>query len=361
VDIDRFIGTNQASWDRLAELTDRTRRRWSVRRGDPSTASSDDLAEFVQLYQRASAQLSYAQTYYRDPALNTRLTRVVAEAHHALYGTRARTPRALLTFFTSTFPAAVWHNRRFVALAAAVFFVPAAIMLIWLTNSTEALDALQPPSFRASYCATEFEEYYTEQPSAQFATVVGLNNIYVSFLAFFGGALLLPGLLVLALNGLVLGQAGAVMTSCGEARTFWTLIAPHGLLELTAIILAAAAGLSVGWNLIAPGDRTRADAFSEDGRRAGAMVLGLVAFFSLAALIEGFVTGSALPIEIRVAIGVVVWLAFVAYIVSQGRTAAGEGISGMLGQTDNPWADWAPPEPDATPAVAPPPGVEQPS
>jgi len=81
-----------------------------------------DPRELVRLYQRVASHLSYAQTYYRDPALTAKLSGLVARSAAVVYGNRPRTLRVLGRFFTSTFPAAVWHLRRFV-LAATLLFV----------------------------------------------------------------------------------------------------------------------------------------------------------------------------------------------------------------------------------------------
>ncbi len=331
MDIDRFIARNEQTWARLELLT-------RIARHDVGDLDESQFEELIQLYQRVSAQLSHARTYVRDPSLTARLTRLVASASSVIYGKRGRSLATFTEFFRITFPAAVWYNRRFVALASAVFFAPALVMLLWLTHSPEALEASGPAAEREEYAEDQFAQYYSEQPSAQFATLVGINNVQVSFLAFFGGAAaMVPGLYVLATNGIFFGQAAAWMTTEGEATTFWTLIAPHGLLELTSIVLAGAAGLRVGWTLIAPGDdRTRAEAMAEEGRRAGGLVLGLMAFFGIAALVEGFVTGSALPVEVKVTIGVVIWLAFVLYVVTFGREAAAAGFTGRFGELERP-------------------------
>jgi uncharacterized membrane protein SpoIIM required for sporulation len=331
VDIDRFIARNRPAWDRLHELAEAARKQ-------PRALSEQELEEMVQLYQRASAQLSHARTYYRDPALTAQLTRVVARASSVIYGSRPRTLRSLGTFFATTFPAAIFVNRRFVALASIVFFAPALIVLLWLVNSPEALDASSPPELRALYAEEQFEAYYSDRPSAEFAAFVGFNNVWVSFLAFAGGtAAMVPGVLLLGYNGVRLGEVAAWMTTEGHASTFWTLIAPHGLLELTSIVLAGSAGLRLGWTLLVPGDdRTRADAMREEGRRAGSMVLGLVACFGVAALVEGFVTGSSMPIELKVGIGALIWAAFVLYVVVLGREAVAAGSTGMLGEHDRP-------------------------
>jgi uncharacterized membrane protein SpoIIM required for sporulation len=330
MDIDRFIVTNQPTWDRLAELTARARRRVGA-------LDDAELEELIQLYQRVSTQLSHARTYVGDTALTARLTRLVADANAVIYGRRARTTRSIGLFFAYTFPGAVWGIRRAVVASTLLLFVPVVVMIVWLTNSPEALDALASPAEREVIVDEEFAAYYSEQPSAQFATLVGVNNIRVSFMAFALGALFVaPGAYILVSNGVHVGEVGAILTAAGEADLFWTLIIPHGLLELTAIVLAAAAGIHLGWTLIAPGDRTRVDALADEGRRAAAVVLGLVAFFVVAALIEGFVTGSALPIGVKVAVGAGVWLATVLYLVVQGRAAMARGLTGRLGEHDRP-------------------------
>jgi uncharacterized membrane protein SpoIIM required for sporulation len=345
VDIDGYIARNEAGWRRLDELTKRARRR-------VANLQPHELDELVQRYQQVSAQLSYARTAFHDPPLIARLTRLVAAASGVIYGKRARSWNGVARFFTRSFPAAVWYQRRAIAVAAVLFVVPAALTCIWLLNDRVALDASASPAERQHYVDEQFEQYYSEQPSVQFFTQVTTNNIRVAFMAFaLGGLLCVPGALILFVNAVMLGQAAAWMISEGDAVRFWGLILPHGALEITSIVIAAGAGLAIGWAVIVPGDRSRSVAFMEEGRRAVVIVLGLVATFVGAGLIEGFVTGSGLPPTARVIIGIVVWATFMAYIWVFGRTAATQGYSGALGEIDRP----PPPEPvdrsDATTLV----------
>jgi uncharacterized membrane protein SpoIIM required for sporulation len=103
---------------------------------------------------------------------------------------------------------------------------------------------------------------------------------------------------------------------------FWGLVLPHGLLELTAVFIAGGAGLRLGWALVDPGDRPRTTALAAEGRRSVVIVIGLVAAFIVAGIIEGFVTGSPLPTWARVGIGVAVEAAFLGYLVLRGPVAA---------------------------------------
>jgi hypothetical protein len=149
-----------------------------------------------------------------------------------------------------------------------------------------------------------------------------------------------PGALVLFENGASLGMVAGLFLQRGELwSVFFVYVLPHGLLELTAITVAGAAGLRVGWALFAPGDRSRSVALGEEGRRSVSIVLGTMLAFVVAGLVEGFVTGSpALPAGVKIAIGVVVWLAFLAWILGRGRQAVAEGWTGALEELRPTWA-----------------------
>jgi uncharacterized membrane protein SpoIIM required for sporulation len=325
VDVDRFIARNQPSWTRLEQLA-------GTRRRELSPAQVEELA---QLYQRTSAHLSHARTQQADPALVARLTRLVATAAGLLYGTRSRSAAGFARFFTTSFPAAVWHVRRFVVVAAALLLLPAVVMGVWLASSDEALEASGPDAVREAYVEEDFEAYYSSAPAGQFATQVTVNNIQVSILAFASGALLcVVTALILVTNGGNVGMAAGLFAAVGQQGKFFGLILPHGILELSAVIVAGAAGLAIGWAIIAPGDRRRSAALADEGRRAAAIVLGLILAFVVAGTIEGFVTPSGLPTWARVAVGVAAGVAFWTYVVVLGRRAAALGYTGAIGEHD---------------------------
>ena len=327
VNIDSFLADHDDEWKRLADLTRRARKARSM--------SASDLDDLVSLYQRTSTHLSVARSTFNDPALTARLTRLVADANAVIYGTRPRTVRALRRFFTVSFPAAVWHDRWFVAVAAALTFLPAIAVGTWLAHSPKAVEATAPAAVREAYVNNDFESYYSSEPAAQFASEVFVNNVQVAIYAFAAG-ILLCGVTayILVTNGANVGVAAGLFAAAGQSPKFWGLILPHGLLELSAVVIAGAAGLRLGWAIIDPGDQSRRDALAEQGRRSVVIVLGLIVAFAFAGTIEGFVTGSGLPTFFRVGLGVVVAGAFWLYIVTQGRIAAANGFTGLLSEED---------------------------
>lgn len=326
MDIDRYIQRNDPTWRRLRQLADQAR---SPRR----RIDDDEIAELVALYQRVSAQLSHARTTYADPDLNARLSQLLGEARVVIYRTRSSPGATVVAFVSRTFPAAVWYSRRFIAVAAVCFLVPAAAIGIWLANSPTALDASIPPELQRVIAEREFADYYRSDAAQNFAGQVSLNNAFVAFLTFALGVIPVLGpISVLVNNGLNVGAMGAVMHHAGEGAQFWGLILPHGLLEISSILVAAGAGLQISWAIIAPGDRTRASALKDAGLRSVVIVIGLVVCFVAAGFIEGFVTPSDLPTSMRVGIGCSVLLLFVTYVVGFGRRAAADGATGLFGE-----------------------------
>lgn len=318
MDVDRFISVHRPTWDRLAHLARRGRR--GGRRLEPS-----ELDELVHLYQQVSGHLSHARAAYGDVALTSTLTRLVADANASIYGTRSSATTAIRRFVFFSFPGAVWRIRRFVLASAVLTLLPAVAVGAWIANSDAALDASGPDAVRAAYVEEDFEDYYSSEPAAQFAADVTFNNIQVSVTAFaLGIAGCVGTAAILVFNGANVGVAGGLFHAVGEAGRFWGLILPHGLLEITAVVVAGGAGLRLGWALIDPGDRSRGRALTEEGRRSVIVVLGLVFAFVTAGLIEGFVTGSPLPTGVRVAIGVIVEVAFVSYVWRFGRSVEAE-------------------------------------
>jgi uncharacterized membrane protein SpoIIM required for sporulation len=313
VDIDAFVATHRGDWLRLQELTRQARRL--------STVSPAELDELTSLYRQAGAHLTEARVAYSaDTALVSRLTLLVGDTHAVLYGQReGEMIRTVAEFATVTFPAAVVSLRRFIVAATLLTIVPWIAFQVWLAISPRAFDVSAPAAAREAYINEEFEAYYSSQPAQNFATQVFLNNIRVAFVAFAAGILFcVVTAAILAYNGASVGIAGGLFTHVGQGDKFWGLILPHGLLELSAVIVAGAAGLRIGWTLIDPGDRTRRSALTDEARRAGNVLVGLVAAFLLAALVEGFVTGRPWSTPIRIVIGAVVFCAFWGWTIAYG-------------------------------------------
>ncbi|MFJ7999972.1 stage II sporulation protein M [Streptomyces sp. NPDC096310] len=326
MDLDVFVTSHRAEWDRLDHLLGRGRRL--------TGAEADEL---VALYQRTATHLSLIQSSAPDPVLTTRLTQLVARARATVTGTRRAGWRDVARFLMAGFPAAVYRARRWWIPTALLCTLLAAAIGWWTGVHPEVQAAIGAPEDlrRMTRPGGEYETYYSSHPAASFAAQVWTNNAQAAAMCLVLGAFLcLPVIWILFVNVLNLGVGIGLMSSAGRLDTFLGLILPHGLLELTAVFVAAGTGLRLGWTLIDPGPYSRRTAMAQQGRAALGMALGLALVLFVSGVIEGFVTPSGLPTWARITIGVVAELAFLAYVYILGGRAVREGETGDLDATE---------------------------
>ncbi|MFC9097697.1 stage II sporulation protein M [Streptomyces sp. NPDC057072] len=322
MDLDVFVSTHRAEWDRLDTLLRRRRRL--------NGAEADEL---VVLYQRTATHLSVIQSSAPDPQLTGRLSQLVARARSAVTGTRRASWRDVTRFLAHGFPAAVYRSRHWWVPTALISTAVAALLGWWIGTHPEVQAAIGAPANLRTLTRPggEYETYYSSHPAASFAAQVWTNNAQATALCLVLGIFLgLPVLYILLENMLNLGVGIGLMSSAGRLDTFLGLVLPHGLLELTAVFVAAGTGLRLGWTLIDPGPRSRRTALAEEGRAALGMAIGLALVLFVSGAIEGFVTPSGLPTWARVGIGIVAELAFLTYVFVLGGRAARAGDTGDL-------------------------------
>ncbi|WP_329011627.1 stage II sporulation protein M [Streptomyces sp. NBC_01601] len=326
MDLDVFVSAHRAEWDRLDALIRRRRRL--------TGAEADEL---VTLYQRTATHLSLIRSSAPDPQLTGRLSRLVARARSAVTGTRRASWRDMTRFLGRSFPAAVYRARHWWVPTALVSTAVAVLIGWWIGTHPEVQASIAAPGHLRDLTRPggEYETYYSSHPAASFAAQVWTNNARAAALCLVLGVFLgLPVLWILFENMLNLGVGFGLMSSVGRLDTFLGLVLPHGLLELTAVFVAAGTGLRLGWTVIDPGPRTRRTALAEEGRAAVGMAIGLALVLFVSGAIEGFVTPSGLPTWARITIGVAAELAFLAYVYVLGARAVREGETGDLQEAE---------------------------
>jgi len=323
MDLDAYVAVHRPEWFRLRHLVDQANR--------PRKMPREELEELVELYQRVATQLSVIRSRSRDQAMVDDLSSLVIRARAAVTGSVDPGWHVVARYFTITFPAAVYARRWWAVVTTVVCLLFALACALWVVYDQTAQDRLVPPTEVAQLCNHDFASYYSENPAGSFASLIWTNNAWVAARAIAGGVLLgLPTVFDLLNNSLNLGIVGGYMSSCGESGQFFSLILPHGMLELTVVFVAGAVGLRLGWSIIAPGNRRRAEALAAEGRAAVSIAIGLAVALALSGVIEAFVTPSGLPSAVRIGIGVVAWAAFVGYIWIYGSRAASHGEQGDL-------------------------------
>ncbi|MDF2847985.1 MAG: stage sporulation protein, partial [Oerskovia sp.] len=227
MDLDAFSAVHSDEWSRLAELT---------KKRSLDGAEADEL---VRLYQSVATHLSTIRSSAPDPVLITRLSDLLGRARGRLAGAHEPAWRDVTRFATVSVPAALYRIRWWTVTVMVLFLLVAVVAGWWVATTPDALASMGTPSEREAYVNEAFASYY--DPGADFATVVWTNNAWIAAQCIALGISGVFPAYVLFANAVGVGSTGGMMAYYGELDTFLTLIAPHGLLELTAIFVAGAA------------------------------------------------------------------------------------------------------------------------
>ena len=316
MDFDAFTAVHRDQWKRLNTLS-RTRRL--------TGAQADEL---IGLYQTVATHLSVVRSSAPDPALISELSLTLARARTRISGSHDPQWYTIKDFFLRQVPAAFYRVRWWAHAVTAACLLVAVIMGIWVATSPAGLETMGAESDRLEYVNNAFASYY--EPGLDFAAVVWTNNAWIAAQCVAFGVTGLWPIWVMAQNAIMVGSIGGMMAHYGELGLFLKLIAPHGLLELTAIFVAGGAGLKLFWAWVAPGTKPRSVALAQEGRTLILVAVGLVFVLGLSGIVEGFVTGSAMVWWLKIIIGAIALAMFWAYVYILGRKAVAQGITGDL-------------------------------
>jgi uncharacterized membrane protein SpoIIM required for sporulation len=320
MDLDAYSAAHRAEWDRLAHLG-KTRRL--------SGAQADEL---IDRYQAGATQLSAIKTTAGSTVQGDRLSVALSRARLRFTGASANVLSQLPRFFLFQLPAALFRLRWLTLAVAVVTFVVAGLYAAWATTNPQVLANFGTDAQLQKLADSDFVDYYSENPAASFTGLVWTNNAWIAAQCIAFGILGVYVPFIVLQNAQNLGVTGAVLFAYDKGDVFFLYIAPHGLLELTAIFVAAAGGLRIFWAWIAPGARTRGQALAEDARALFTVAIGLVVVLFVSGIIEGFVTPAPWPWPVKIGIGACALVAFLAYMLIIGGRAYRAGETGDLAE-----------------------------
>jgi uncharacterized membrane protein SpoIIM required for sporulation len=319
--VERFVRERSAGWDELAALVRSAGTR-------PQRLGAERLLRLGAGYRAAAADLALARRDFpRDP-VTRRLERLVLEARQLVYASEARR-RSLRGFLATGYWQRVAERPAALLAGLALLFGPMALAAVWALDDPAAAIGIVPGEFRPAAEAGDGPGAgLNPGQEAALSSEVFTNNIQVTFLVVAGGLLLgLGTVAVTVFNGGFIGALAGLTAENGSLGEFLRFVAPHGLLELSCIAVAAAAGLRIGWAIVDPGPLTRATSLRREARRSIEIVLGTAPWLVLAGLIEGFVTPDRVPLGAALAIGVAAAAPFWALLAWRGRHASPRALA----------------------------------
>jgi len=326
-----FVQRHRPTWERLEALLERCRSVVGV-----SALSGNELRELGSLYRQTASHLAVARTRDYDPEVIAYLNQLMGRAHGIIHGRRHGRGVRLGYFFCVEVPVTFKKCWRYFAVCTGILLL-GGLIAGWATAQNPGwVEVLMPLGFRsrvedfleAEKAPGEYFEGIAEGGGGPtFAGYLMMHNINVDLICFALGITFgLGTLCILAANALMLGSLLGLGIYQGKLVTLGAVVVPHGVIELSAILLAAAAGLRFGYSLVNPGDMLRRDALLIAAREAIRLVAATLPIFVLAALIEGLISplasGTLASNLARYAIGIVTGVALYVYLIRGDRLFA---------------------------------------
>jgi uncharacterized membrane protein SpoIIM required for sporulation len=318
----QFEQRHQDDWQRFAERLE------TLERSRRKNEAGDGFAE---AYRHICQQLALAQARGYSSHLIDPLQQLAMRGHQQLYRHRSQFAAQLLSFVLADFPRLVRSEWRLVALAGALFFGSLIIMgvlvyawpdLIYSVVSPAQVGEMESMYDPAARRLGQAAERGSSTDWMMFGYYI-MHNIGIAFQTFASGLLFgLGSLFFLFFNGLMIGAVAGHLTNVGFGETFWPFVVGHGAFELTAIALAGAAGLKLGWALLAPGSLRRGEALRMAAKTSVRLMGGVMLFLLIAAFIEAYWSSMTWPQPItKYSVGATLWALVAAYLIFAGRTA----------------------------------------
>lgn len=322
----QFLARRAEAWKRLEALLSRAGAH-GVRRMDPA-----DVAELGRLYRWVTSDLAFAQGHRYDERLLAYLNRLTARAHSQVYRGTAQSGRErVIEFFAVRFPAEFRRSFGFVGICIVLTVLASLIAYSAISIDPDRALALLPDGTVPAHIQKSLHDSnfaFKPQEAATMSAEIITNNIRVAVIAFAGGIATL-GLLtvwIVLQNGLMVGGMGAMFGQAGFGYDFWATIAPHGVIELTAIQIAGGAGLLMSAAVLFPGRLRRRDSVRDAGTRAGVLIAGVCAMLLVAGTIEGFFSPLRFGPEVRLSVGAITAVALLCYFTFAGRATKARAL-----------------------------------
>ncbi|GAB3777618.1 stage II sporulation protein M [Spirosoma horti] len=281
---------------REALFVKRNTDKWRDMEQNPTRDPDELTARFVEL----TDDLSYAQTFYPDSNVTRYLNGLAAQMHRGLMQNRRDDRSRFTSFWMYELPMLFRQSHRLLAVSAGIFL--AAGILGWVSAAHDNTfvqlilgDRYVNMTLENIKKGDPLGVYNSSGQSTMFVQIT-LNNIYVAFRTFIFGLFASFGTMaMLFYNGVMLGAFQYFFYERGLLLDSILKIWIHGTLEISAIIIAGCAGLTVGNSLLFPGTYSRLTSFKRGVKQGLKIAIGLVPVFIMAGFLESFVTRLTLP------------------------------------------------------------------
>lgn len=280
---EQFIKINSDTWKELEYFSK------IINKKGVKKLPSKDVVKFLRTFRHSSHDLAYATTHYPKSSVVSYLNSLVGKCHSHIYAVKKVSPSSLIKYIVYDFPRLLKEYRWFVISSFACFIIGMILSMILVVINVDNAGMFLPQDLISSIKGGQTGSNQWNYPLM--SSYIMINNITVSFKAFVMGITLGIGTIyVLFFNGVQLGALTALIYKYGDPINYWSLILPHGIIELTAIFISGAAGFIIAKSILLPGEYSRKHALIKGSKKSISLIIGVIFMLIIAGIIEGFFT-----------------------------------------------------------------------
>lgn len=276
-----FIEQNKEKWNKFQKLTSN------------QTSEPEEIAD---LYADITDDLSYAQTFYNKRTVRVYLNQIAQGIHNLVHKQRKDSLKKLFTAWRVSIPLEMYRarkNMRF-ALFMFLFWTVVGVVSTYINPDFPRIilgDGYVDQTIENIQKGDPLAIYHSEGTQLSMFIEITWNNTKVAFYTFIFGIFFTIGTHILIYNNAVmLGAFQYFFHLKGVLVTSFLGIWIHGSFEISAIVIAAGAGITLGNGLLFPGSYTRLQSLQMSAKRGLKIMLALVPFIIAAGFLESFVT-----------------------------------------------------------------------
>ncbi|MDR0231831.1 MAG: stage II sporulation protein M [Dysgonamonadaceae bacterium] len=291
----------------------------------PERQSPDILAD---IYIDVTNDLSFARSQYPSSKITGYLNGLSSKLHQFIHKRKKEKFSRIITYWTQEIPEVMYLARKELLYSFIIFATSILVGAFSAANDKEFVRIIMGDM----YVDMTLQNIKNDDPMAVYKSMnesimfygITLNNIGVSFKVFAAGLFTsLATAYMLLTNGIMLGSFQYFFYEHGLLQESFLTIWIHGTLEISAIIVAGAAGLTMGNGWLFPKTLTRIESFKRGAKRGAKIVIGTIPIFIVAGFLESYVTRhTELPDYIRLLIILLSLYFVIAYYVIYPRMLA---------------------------------------
>lgn len=275
-----FIEQNKKKWHKFQQL---------------AANDSADPEELSDLYSDITDDLSYAQTFYGKRTVRVYLNQLAQSIHNLVHQERSESLRKLFTVWKTSIPLEIYRSRKNMQFALVLSLI--WIFVGWITT-------VENPDFAKVVLSDYYIDItneniakgnpldiYQSHSQLEMFIDITLNNIKVAFLSFIFGIVFGIGThIMLMQNAVMVGTFQSFFYVKGYFLVSFLTIWIHGAFEISSLVIAGGAGITLGNGLLFPKSYTRLQSLQFAAKRGLKIMMSLIPFFIVAGFLESYVT-----------------------------------------------------------------------